>query len=200
VRLAVDQVEEGAAAIRFTVRPRTVILRRGRTTLVSVRAVVSSAPTGAQPAEGAVVAQVTGGGEIRVPWAIAFGRASNDLIDGLQLDRRSFTPSDTSPALLGFDAGEYLRSTKEVRPVARLDLELFNALGDDLGLLARLRDLLPGHYSFALTGRDPSGGVLPSGDYTLRLTAWPTDGGRPTRRVIRFTVRASTLGTGLTPP
>ena len=50
-----------------------------------------------------------------------------------------------------------------------------------LGLLARLRDLLPGRYVFGLTGRDPAGASLPPGAYRLRIAAIPADGGPPSR-------------------
>ena len=58
-----------------------------------------------------------------------------------------------------------------------------------LGLLARVRDLLPGRYTFGLTGRDANGGVLAPGDYRLRLVAWPTGRGSATVRTIGFTVQ-----------
>ena len=45
--------------------------------------------------------------------------------------------------------------------------------GTSLGLLVRMRDLLPGRYAFGLTGRDPQGNRLPAGEYTLTLTAIP---------------------------
>jgi hypothetical protein len=60
--------------------------------------------------------------------------------------------------------------------------------GDDLGLLARLRDLLPGRYAFGLTGRGPGGNVLPKGVYTLRLVAVPTDDSKATRRSVTFRI------------
>ena len=74
-----------------------------------------------------------------------------------------------------------------MQPVARLDVQLWRG-GDGLGLLARVRDLLPGRYTFGLTGRDPRGNELPPGDYRLRLVAWPTGRGAPTVRSLTFTV------------
>jgi hypothetical protein len=138
-----------------------------------------------------VEARIAGGGRIRVPWTVAFGPRSVDLIGGLHLSAPSFKPSDASPTLLLFEAGGLVRvnGLQEVRPVSRLDVELFNAAHGDLGLLARLRDLLPGRYAFGLTGRDPAGAVLPPGTYRLRLVAWPTDGGPPSTRRLAFVVR-----------
>jgi len=40
-----------------------------------------------------------------------------------------------------------------------------------------------------VTGRDPTGSVLPSGDYQLRLVASGTDAGPPTVRTIGFTIK-----------
>ena len=57
------------------------------------------------------------------------------------------------------------------------------------GVLARLRDVLPGRYSFGVTGRDPAGSILPRGDYMLRLVAYPTTAGAPTRRTIAFSIK-----------
>ena len=133
-----------------------------------------------------------GGGVARVPWTIPFGTPSVDLLGAIHLSQRAFKASDTAPALLVFSAGAVPHTPdgrQEVRPVQRLDVELLRRDGTDVGLLARLRDVLPGRYAFGLTGRDPTGGVLPSGAYTLRLTAWPTDGSRPTTRRVPFTVK-----------
>ena len=54
--------------------------------------------------------------------------------------------------------------------LARLDLELLRD-GRSLGLVARLRELLPGRYLLALTGRGPGGARLAPGRYALRATA-----------------------------
>jgi hypothetical protein len=73
-------------------------------------------------------------------------------------------------------------------PVLRLDLQLETDAGKPLGLLTRLRDLLPGRYSFGLTGRDPKGQLLGPGSYRIRAMAWPTAGGLPSTATIRFTI------------
>ena len=70
----------------------------------------------------------------------------------------------------------------------RLDVQLFDADGKALGLLARVRDLLPGRYTFGLTGRDPGGDKLDSGGYRVRVVAWPAGGGKPSVRSVGFTV------------
>ena len=50
------------------------------------------------------------------------------------------------------------------------------AARERLGLVARLRDVLPGRYAFGLTGRGPRGGALAKGPYRLRVLAVPPDG------------------------
>ena len=56
--------------------------------------------------------------------------------------------------------------------------------------MARLRDLLPGSYSFGITGRGPASASLPPGAYELRLAAWPTLplAAEPTRAQVEFKV------------
>ena len=71
-----------------------------------------------------------------------------------------------------------------LQPVRRLDVLLLDRDGEVLGLLARLRDVLPGQYAFGLTGRGPDGLRLEPGPYRLRLVAWPAAGGSPTRRTV----------------
>ena len=75
-----------------------------------------------------------------------------------------------------------------MQPVARLDAELWRN-GERLGLLARLRDLVPGKYAFGLTGRDSDGNRLPAGSYTIRLVAVSTAGGPATRQSVRFRIK-----------
>ena len=93
--------------------------------------------------------------------------------------------------MLAFQAGRVTATSdgSSVQPVTRLDVELARSDGTSLGLLVRLRDLLPGRYAFGLTGRDPDGNVLPVGDYELRLLAAPPAGAPPTRRTVAFTIR-----------
>jgi hypothetical protein len=131
------------------------------------------------------------GREIRVPWTILFGARRPAGLASVRLSVHSFKPSDAAPALLSFVAGSVLHSggQPDVLPLARLDLELWSPEGGRIGLLARLRDVLPGRYSFGVTGRDPTGAVLPSGTYQLRLVAYTTDGGPPTIRTVGFTIK-----------
>ncbi|MDX6450549.1 MAG: hypothetical protein QOH16_598, partial [Gaiellaceae bacterium] len=78
----------------------------------------------------------------------------------------------------------------QIEPVRRLDILLYSADGRYLGVMARLRDLLPGAYSFGITGRGPTSVRLPPGGYELRLAAWPTLplAAKPTRAQISFRI------------
>ena len=80
----------------------------------------------------------------------------------------------------------------QIEAVSRLDVLLYTSAGRFVGVLARLRDLLPGSYSFGITGRGPTAAALPPGGYELRLAAWPTPAeGRRHRagRRCRFTIK-----------
>jgi hypothetical protein len=76
-----------------------------------------------------------------------------------------------------------------VHPLARLDIELWTADGKDMGLLVRVRDVIPGQLQFALTGRDPFGNRLAAGTYQLRIAGYPTEPGRVSRRALTFTIK-----------
>jgi hypothetical protein len=82
----------------------------------------------------------------------------------------------------------------EIRPLSVLDIDLWraNATGVGLtrvGLLARLRDVLPGRYTFGLTGRGPDGQLLPPGDYIVTIVGQPVDGGPASRRRLPFSLK-----------
>ncbi len=191
VDLAMRVAREGAAALDFRVRPSRLYLAAGKSIRIHILARVASAVDGAAPAGGALILTPLAGREARVPWAIAFGANTQPVLSSVRLSQRRFHASDATPTLLTLLAGSVAATGEgeEVRPLARLDLELLTSEGESRGLLARLRDVLPGRYSFGVTGRDPAGNVLPRGDYVLRLSAYPTVGGPPTRRTIAFSIQ-----------
>lgn len=166
-------------------RPSHVFLREGENALVQVSAATAT------PTDGAVVARVAGGGDIRIPWAISFPSHSVDLIGSAALSDKVFAASDEAPTLLSVDAGRVLvlSGRVEIRPVRRLDIALSHADGRPIGLLVRVRDLLPGRYAFGITGRGPNGQTLSAGAYLLTLRAYPVDGGPPSVRRLRFSLR-----------
>ena len=186
-----DVTREGAAPVEFDIRPLRVSLASGRTVRVHIRARVSAKPQGTAPVEGRFVATPAAGGEVHVPWTILFGPRATPGLAAVRLSIRAFRPSDAAPALLSFVAGSVrdVAGRAAVQPLSRLDLDLWSPGGGRIGLLARLRDVLPGRYSFGVTGRDPTGQVLPSGDYQLRLLAYGTEPGPPTIRTVTFTIK-----------
>jgi hypothetical protein len=130
------------------------------------------------------------GAAIQVPWAVVL-RPARALLGPLTLSRASFKPSESRPSVVVMRVGRVLRTAdgNTVVPVLRLDVELWTDRGRRLGLLTRLRDLLPGRYAIGLTGHAPGGKVLAPGAYRLRVFAWPTAGGRPTVRSVPFRIR-----------
>ena len=186
-----DVTREGAAPVQFDIKPLHVSLSAGRTLRVRVRARLAAKPDGTAPVEGFFVATPAAGGDLHVPWTILFGSRATPGLDAVRLSTHSFRPSDAAPALLSFVAGSVPRiaGRAAVEPLSRLDLELWSPDGGRIGLLARLRDVLPGRYSFGVTGRDPTGQLLPSGEYQLRLLAYGTEPGPPTVRTVSFAIK-----------
>jgi hypothetical protein len=192
VVVAVDKRSDGAANVSFSLKPDRFVVRPGKTRRVRVEALVTTEPVGRTPAEGLLVLRTTGGGRLRIPWVITFGAPTTNVLGAVQLSATSFEPSDVRPALLRLRAGKVIRTLagEEVRPVRRLDVELVRANGERLGYLARLRNLIPGHVTIGITGRDPEGDLLEPGAYRLRVTAWPTERGAPaSRALVRFRIR-----------
>ena len=178
-------------ALGFTVTPDRLLLGSGRAAAVKVRIVAPTAPR-EQTVTGVIRIAPAGSEALRVPWALGFSRPAQSLLAKVSLSARIFKQSDTKPAVLTVQAGNLLRQDGSllVQPVSRLDVLLYTAGGRFVGLLSRLRNLLPGSYSFGITGRGPSSAPLAPGGYELRLAAWPTlpNDARPSRATVRFRV------------
>lgn len=177
---------EGAGGVL----PRALALRPGASARIVVRAGArGAAAAGSAVHEGALVVTPEGGAPARVRRTFVAPR-SVPLLAGVTL-----TPAAASgavwPAHLALRAGAVLGSgaTRELRPLARLDVELW-AGPRRVGLLARLRDVLPGRYVFALTGRGPDGAPLRPGRYRLRLVAVPADATPAQQRNLTFVTSA----------
>jgi hypothetical protein len=138
---------------------------------------------------GSVAVRPRGGQALRLPWVIVFRPYTGTLVGPARITPQSFAPSDSKPAVLQVLAGRITgEKVFEVQPVARLDVLLYSASGTYLGLLTRAYDLLPGTYSFGVTGRGPTGDPLPPGAYQIRLNAWPVLGGPVSRAQIAFRI------------
>ena len=175
--------------VPLLVSPRRLEIEPGGVALLTVRTKPITVAT-AEAASGALTITPVAGVAVRIPWAVVLRRPGG-LLGPLTISERTFKPSEHKPAVVVVRAGRVLRSSlgTAVVPVLRLDVELWSTEGKRLGLLARLRDLLPGRYAFGLTGRGTGGKVLDPGTYRLRVFAWPTGGGPPDSRSIRFAIR-----------
>lgn len=191
VRVGLERRGFPAADTFFDLRPRRLVLLPGRSAKVRVTARVPQPAPGGPAAEGALVVRPVAGQSLRVPFAVAFGRASTELVAEARLLPRTFAPSDTKPAVLTMRAGgvRTVAGVDELEPVSRLEVELWTAEGSRIGVLARLRNLLPSRLALGVTGRDPAGQVLPAGRYRLRLLAYPTGEGPPTAKTLQFAIK-----------
>ena len=191
IRIRSIPYAQGAAPVELHASPSHFRLRKGETRRVRISAAVTGAPIGSAPAEGSIVVTPIAAAPLHLPWAVTFAQAPGTVLGPLKLSETSFAPSDAGPALLTFRAGQLaVQGGKDaVQPVALLRLELLDSDGNDVGTLATLRDLLPGHYAFGLTGRTPAGNTLQPGHYRLRVTAVPSLAGRASSAAVMFTIK-----------
>jgi hypothetical protein len=153
-----------------------------------VRADTAELSTEAGAATGELVLRVGDSPEVRVPWTVAVPPPV-DLISRLAIVTTGTRVSDATPAALSFVAGSVTASPEpQVRAVELLEVELWRG-GQRVGLLAQRRELLPGRYTFGLTGRGPTGERLGRGAFVVRLVAHPGDGTRRQVDTIEYRVR-----------
>jgi hypothetical protein len=183
LRLAVATPRSGAVVVAAS--PRRLTLGPGGRAHVFVTARLAFA-AGREPVAGAIRVTTIGGGSFRVPWLVPPASPAEPLVGDVEISATSFKPSDSAPAVVSLTAGRV--SGGGLRPLARLDLELWRGRRR-LGVLVRLRDLLPGRYAFGLTGRAPTGEKLDPGRYRLLLRTFATDGGQAGRRSLEFRIR-----------
>lgn len=176
LQLSVSALADGESeALHFKVVPDQLTLRVGRSAPVQVTVSAPQPPANARLVTGVIQISADGSAPLHVPWALGFKTYATNLLGHVAISETSFKPSDAQPAILTVQAGNLVRdSGLQIRPVSRLDILLYSASGKFLGVMARLRNLLPGSYSFGITGRGPTSVVLPAGSYELRLAAWPT--------------------------
>lgn len=175
LQLSLSPVADGESeALRFTVVPERLVLGSGGSSRVQVTVTAPAAPR-ARLMTGVLQIAAAGSETLRVPWALSFRRSTANLVSRATISATSFKPSDTNPAVLTVQAGALVRdSGLQIQPVSRLDVLLYTGSGRYIGVMARLRNLLPGSYSFGITGRGPTSAQLAPGSYELRLAAWPT--------------------------
>jgi hypothetical protein len=192
LQLSVSVIAKGdSEALHFVVAPSHFLVGAGRARRVKLTVTAPAAP-GGDVVTGSIRVAAAGSQALHVPWALQFKHVTPNLLAHVSLDSSSFAPSDTSPALLTVQAGALSRDHGvEVEAVSRLDVLLYTSAGRFVGVLARLRNLLPGSYSFGITGRGPTSARLPAGGYELRLAAWPTlpKDAAPSRAQVRFTIK-----------
>jgi subtilisin family serine protease len=189
VTVGVAALVEGIAGLSVTARPDRVSLAPGGDAEVELTARLAFRPRRLGAIQGRLRLELAGGGRVFVPWAVALPGQRAALVGGVELSSKSFRASDRSPAVLTVQAGQVrdLAGRRQLRPLSRLDVELWRG-EERIGLLARLRDVLPGRYAFGLTGRGPRGGPLAKGLYRLRIAAVPPDG-EPEHEVLDFRIR-----------
>ncbi len=189
VNITIRPGSADSADIEVDVAPTTARLRPGATLQVAVTARVPLLPRAPAALRGALVVNVRYGATLKIPWTITVPVVGLDLIRGVRLSSRSFEPSDVEPTVLTLTLGRVDGSPDrpQLLPLEETRLELYR--NDRLiGQLAFVRDLLPGRYSFGITGRGPNGRRLPPGDYELRITAIPVGGGFPNEEVLPFSI------------
>jgi hypothetical protein len=174
VGLAFVQDRSDRPAVNFTAEPAQLNLGPGASAVVTLEISAPGGVTGG--VSGVLLATASGAQPIRIPWAVAkLPPKSADLIGAVGISNWEFGPSALAPAVVAFRAGRLDGQGEALEPVGVLDVELWTAAGKKLGVIAKLRDLLPGRYAFGLTGRDANGKILPAGTYVLRLRAQPVD-------------------------
>jgi subtilisin family serine protease len=191
LQLSLSPIVDGESeALKFKVVPDKLVLGIGRSARVQVTVTAPAAPR-ARLITGVLQIAAAGSETLRVPWALSFRRYSANLVPHVTISDASFKPSDTNPAVLTVQAGNLVRDYGlQIQPVSRLDVLLYTASGRYIGVMARLRNLLPGSYSFGITGRGPTSVQLAPGSYELRLAAWPTLplDAKPSRAQVSFRI------------
>jgi hypothetical protein len=174
--------------VEITVDPERVRLRPGASAEVVVRADTFNLSDEAGIATGELVLRAGDSPEAHVPWAVAVP-ATVDLISRVTIVPTDKRVSDATPSVLSLVAGAVtVTPDPQIRAVDLLEVQLWRGTSL-IGVLARRRELLPGRYTFGLTGRGPSGERLRAGKYVVRVVAWPGDGTRRQAETVEYRVR-----------
>jgi subtilisin family serine protease len=191
-RALVVRLRRGTATTGVTVTTgrERLVLRPGAAATVAVTVEAAVRPAAPGALRGGLRASVVRGPRLRIPWSVAVPVTRRPVVSRVRLSAASFRASDTRPAVLSFVAGRVdgSRERPQLLPLEVLDVELYRGR-KRVGLLARLRDVLPGRYAFGITGRGPLGARLPKGTYVVRIVGTPVGGGPPTRVDATFRLR-----------
>jgi len=186
--VAIEFAALAPKGVEITADPQRLRLRAGRSAEVVLRADTDALSEQAGAATGDLVLRVSESQEVHVPWAVAVPPPV-PLLSQISLRTTGGRVSDATPVVLGLVAGSVTASPDpQVRPVDVLEVQLWRN-GELLGVLARRRELLPGRYTFGLTGRGQDGERLPRGSYVVRVVARPGDGTRRQVESVTYRVR-----------
>jgi subtilisin family serine protease len=186
VRIVPGSAKDG---VELTPGHARLRVRAGSSVDVRVRANTAELPEDRRAAAGALELRVAGSPTVRVPWAVASPDPSLDLLSHASLETTGGRVSDATPAVLSLVVGGVESGAMpEVRPVDVLELQLWRN-AKLLGVLAKRRELLPGRYTFGLTGRGPDGARLRGRGYTIRVVARPSDGTRRQVETLEYALR-----------
>ncbi len=194
--VAVSATREGSPKwVRVRVWPDRVLIRGRHSRKIKLRVDLVGENRG-KGAQGTVALLLSNGQVLRVPWSIRYAAGRSDLITAASLSHRSFYASDSASEVLTLGLGRVSGTwERRIEPAASVEVGLRNEDGRYLGVLARLRDVLPGHYVFGLTGRSPAGATLAPGKYRLRITAFPSGGGKASVRTLHFAIKPGKAAT-----
>ncbi len=177
--------------VELTIEPGRLRIRPGGTAVVALRADTSALSEQAGAATGELALTVSGSSEVHVPWAVAVPAPATDLLTRVSLETtEGGRVSDATPAVLSLVAGALIPTPgPQLRPLDVLEVQLRRRNGELVGVLATRREVLPGRYTFGLTGRGPEGERLRRGRYVVRIVARPGDGTRQQVEDVPYLVR-----------
>jgi subtilisin family serine protease len=189
VDILVQTINLAPKGVEITFEPEELPLRPGRSRTIVVRADTGELSEQAGVAMGELVLLVADSTEVHVPWAVAVPDQEVDLLTRVSLQAPDGRVSDATPAVLSLVAGAVTTTPGlEVRPVETIEVRLLRN-GERIGVLARRREVLPGRYTFGLTGRDPEGERLARGRYVVNVVARPGKGMRRQVESVEYIVR-----------
>jgi hypothetical protein len=186
--ISIQSVTLAPKGVEITVDPPEVELQPGVSAAVVVAADTSDLSDRAGAATGELALNGAGA-DVHVPWVVAVPAADVDLLSRVSLKKTAGRVSDATPVVLSLVAGSIVPAPgPQIVSVEALEVQLRR--GDELlGVLARRRELLPGRYTFGLTGRGASGERLRRGTYVIRVVVRPGNGMRTQVEDVTYVVR-----------